>query len=233
VNPAFRTNRPATHPYAVIVDEALGAVLAPERRADVVLDALLIAGTTAIPSKPTSMRIFVEGALFSSLSRHLGVEIALEVTSQIRSALELALETDDRPRSDVRPRIRVEPAPKCALVVTQASLVVFLLQDMIGNEVDVMPINSEAELRDRLPKHGESVLVVIDRKHPCVDLTACNTLRRLGQSSTVVWWGAPALEHDALMKNLADGPRVVACELDLRLADLGELCRELLTAPPV
>lgn len=230
---AFRTNRPAVHPYAAIVEEALSVVLAPDRRSDVVFDALVIAGLTTLPERPTSMRIFVEGALFSSLAKHLGVETALEIVAQIRAALEIALGVDDKPpRSDVRERIRIEePAgPRKALVVTQASLVVFLLQDMIGDEIEVLPINSEAELKDRMPRAGEAALVVIDRKHPCVDLDSCSVLRKLSADSTVVWWGASPLEQETLHSLLSDGPRVVACDFDLRLADLGDLCRELLSA---
>lgn len=226
---------PSRNPFAVLIDEALGAVLAPSTRRDVVGEALETADLDAIPDQPADLRMFVEGALFSILARHLEVRDALELVSQLRATLELALATvpDEPPRSDVRPRITLPAPPTSALVVTSASLVVFLLGDMLGEAVDVIPITREAELRERLHRMKNiPVLAVIDRKHPAVDVAICALLREeLDPRSTIVWWGASTAERTMATAFLAGGPRMIACETEVGLADLGELCRQLLDDP--
>jgi hypothetical protein len=219
-------------PYAVLIDEALGAVLAPARRREVLADALDAAEIDVVPSEGPALRLFVEGALFSTLTRHLEVRDALELIAQIRATLELALGTapDDPPRSDVRARVTIPAPPSTTLVVTSASLVVFLLGDMLGDSVDVVPVSRRTELRDRLRRtNGAPVLVVIDRKHAAVDVSVCELLRQeLDSSSSVVWWGASSAERTMATAFLAGGPRLLACEPSVGLADLGEVCRTLL-----
>jgi hypothetical protein len=216
----------------VLIDEALGAVLAPALRREVLLDALFGAELDVVPSEARELRLFVEGALFSSLTQRLEVRDALELIAQIRATLELALgaRPDEPPRSDVRARITI-PAPPCTtLVVTNASLVVFLLGDMLGDAIDVVAVSRQAELRDRLRRMtGTPLLVVIDRKHAAVDVSVCAMLREeLDERSAVVWWGASSGERTMATAFLAGGPRLVACEPSVGLADLGELCRTLL-----
>ena len=222
-----------TSPFAVLIDEALGAVLAPARRREVLAEALDAAEMDAVPSEGRALRLFVEGALFSTLTRHLEVRDALELIAQIRATLELALDSapdDEPPRSDVRARITLPAPPTTTLVVTSASLVVFLLGDMLGDAVDVVAVSRHAELRDRLRRlSGTPVLVVIDRKHAAVDVSVCELLREeLEPSSTVVWWGASSGERAMATAFLSGGPRLLACEPSVGLADLGEVCRTLL-----
>ncbi len=223
---------PIDYRLALIVEEALGAVLAPARRLEIVDEALSTAGLDAIPDQPSSLRVFVEGALFSVLARHLEVSDALELVAQIRAALELALNSTDEDRavSDVRERITLPAPPNRTLVVTGASLVVFLLGDVIGEHVEVLAVSNEDDLRDWLRRSaGSSMMVVVDRKHPCVEPSVCELLRaELSEQSTVVWWGAEPEEHVTVNGILAGGPRTITCDADLRLADLGELCRRLL-----
>ncbi len=218
---------------ALIVEEALAAVLAPDRRRAMLDEALMTAGLEDIPERPSGLRVFVEGALFSSLARHLDVSDALELVGQIRAALELALSAtpDDRPTSDVRDRITLPAPPARTLVVTGASLVVFLMGDVLGEHVEVVPVSSGGELRERLRRWaGSPLLVVVDRKHACVDTSVCDMLREhLDERSTVVWWGASGEERGAVTSALAGGPRAITC--DQRLADLGELCRRLVEDP--
>lgn len=226
----------ARNAFAVMIEEALGAILAPARRRELVGEALDAAELDAIPDEPSALRVFLEGALFSALTRHLEVRDALELVSQIRATLEIALASvpEERPRSDVRARITMPLVPRTTVVVTNASLVVFLLGDMLGDAaVDVVPVSSHAELRQRLQRmSGTPLLVVIDRKHAAVDVTACALLREeLDPRSTVVWWGASAAERTMAAAFLAGGPRVIPCESGVGLADLGELCRQLIDEP--
>ena len=216
----------------MLIDEALGAVLAPALRREVVFEALDAAEIDVVPNEANDLRLFVEGALFSTLTRHLEVRDALELIAQIRATLELALGSapDEPPRSDVRARITLPAPPTTTLVVTSASLVVFLLADMLGDTVDVVAVSRHAELRDRLRRTGGApLLVVIDRKHAGVDVSVCELLREeLDASSSVVWWGASTAERTMATAFLSGGPRLVACEPSVGLADLGELCRTLL-----
>lgn len=232
---ATQSRSPAQHRLALIVEEALSAVLAPDRRDTVLHEALTAAGVEQVPERPSSLRVFVEGALFSVLARHLEVSDALELVAQIRSALELALSTaeDERPKSDVRDRITLPAPPARVLVVTGASLVVFLLGDVVGENVEVVPVTSAGEVRDRLRRWaGTPLLVVVDRKHACVDASICPVLReQLGDRSTVVWWGAPSDEQTVVTSMLLGGPRAITCDADMRLADLGQLCARLLEDP--
>lgn len=220
--------------FAVLIDEALGAVLAPVLRREVICEALEAAELDVIPSEATGLRVFVEGALFSTLTRHLEVRDALELIAQIRATLELALGAapEEPPRSDIRARLTMPAPPSTTLVVTNASLVVFLLADMLGDGVDVVPVSRHAELRERL-RHtgGAPQLVVIDRKHAAVDVSVCALLREeLDGRSCVVWWGASAAERTMASAFLTGGPRLIPCEPTVGLADLGELCRTLLVA---
>lgn len=231
-SPASISPRAPGAGVSIIVDEVLSAVLAPARKDSTLGEALEMAELDAIPEQPTSLRIFVEGALFATLARHLEVSDALELVAQIRASLELALDTapDERPTSDIRGRMRLESAPTRVLVVTQASLVVFLLQDVLGDEVEVMPIDDQATLRDRLRRlAGQPLLVVVDRKHPCAGPGVCELLgQELDASSTVVWWGAQGAELSRVERLLRNGPRVVPCPFDVQLVDLGGVCRRLL-----
>jgi hypothetical protein len=222
-------------PFAAIIEEGLGMVLAPDRLWSVIDEALSQAGLDEIPERPSKLRVFVEGALFTTLARHLDASDALELVSQIRSSLELALAgtADERPFSDVHRRDTLPAPPSRVIVVTQASLVVFLLQDVLSDSADVVAINTVAELSDRLRRlHGQPVLVVVDRKHACTDLSVCELLRvELDSDSVVVWWGAPTSEQAEVSSLLRDGPRAIACQFDLRLSDLGDLCQRLLQSP--
>lgn len=216
----------------MIVEEVLGAVLAPKRQRETLDEALATADLDAIPDRPSALRVFVDGALFATLARHLEVSDALELVAQIRASLDLALSTtpDDRPSSDIRDRMRLDDAPSRVFVVTQASLVVFLLQDVLGDDVEVMPVGSAATLRDRLRRFGgQPLLIVVDRKHPCAGTGICELLaEELGSSSTVVWWGAHGAESETVERLLRGGPKLVPCAFDLQLADLGDVCRGLL-----
>lgn len=228
---ARRTSKPPAASLGAIVEEVLGAVLAPTRLYEVLDEALRTAELPAVPEQPASVRVFVEGALFSALARQLDVANALEIVAQIRSALELALASmpDERPSSEVRERITLPAPPARTLVVSNASLVVFLLGDMLGDGVDVVPVGSAADLADRLRRFGEApLLVVVDRKHPCVDTSICGLLAEsLDVHSTVVWWTDDVDEQARVSALLSGGPILVATDPDTRLADLGELCRRL------
>lgn len=228
---AFASSAPGPS-AALIVEEVLASVLSPERRGEVIGEALGMAAIPAIPDSPASLRVFVEGALFSTLARHLEVSDALELVGQIRSALELAMDTleDQRPTSDIHTRMSLPVGPQRVLVVSQASLVVFLLQDVVGDAVEVLPVSNTPDLRDRLRRmSGQALLVVIDRKHPCVGPGVCNLLRtELGPDSTVIWWGAHGAEREEVARRLRGGPQAIPCDFDLRLTDLGDLCQRLL-----
>lgn len=222
----------ATHPFAVMIDEALGAVLAPARRRQIIFEALDAAGLDAVPEEPAPLRAFLEGALFSALARHLEVSDAIELVAQLRAILELALSAgDDPPRSEIRERVTPPAAFGSALVVTNASLVVFLLGDMLGDRpIEVVPTSRFGALREELRRRtGMPLLVVVDRKHPAVDVSVCTLLRdELDARSIVLWWGAPSAEQLMVSGLLAGGPRVITCEPTFGLPDLGELCRRLL-----
>src|SRR5690606_22820983 len=135
----------------------------------------------------------VEGALFTTVARHLDVSDGLELVAQIRAALALAYrsEPDERPPSHIRAAGLTMSRPRRVVVVSRASLVVFLLQDVLGESVDVMPATTPSGLCDRLRRSPGPVVVVVDRKHPCVDESVCALLaEELPKGSTVLWWGA-------------------------------------------
>lgn len=213
---------------AIIVEEALGAVLAPRRCGEVVDEALEAGGLDTMPDRPMAMRIFLEGPLFSVLTRHMSVPDAIELVSQVRGALDLALSlsSDDRPVSDVRERPALPAARTSAFVVTNASVVVFLLADVLGDAVDVLTV-APSELRGRLAVDAPR-LVIVDRRYPSVDTSICATLKRMPASGVVVWWAAEVAEQLTVGRLLRGGPRVVTTAPDLTLADLGALCRDLL-----
>lgn len=217
----------------VVLDEALAMVLAPSRAQQVVREALELSGLTDVPKRPVALRIFVEGALFTTISRHLDIGSALEISAQIRGALGPALRAggvDDHPGSDIRIAKALPLHRGRAIVATSASIVVFLLQDILGDDVELMPASSEDELVDRLRRSaGQPLLIVIDRRHPCVDTRVCSTLRRqLDDRSAVVWWSAPEDELREVDAELFGGPQLIPTESEATLADLGELCRNVL-----
>lgn len=223
---------PAAQPSpTVIVEEVLSAVLSPKRMKTVLDDACRLAGLAEVPSSPVSLRVFVEGALFSTLSRQLGIGYALDLGEQIRGALALALSDEkyaiQAGQSDIRMRTRRSAGSTLrVLVVSRASLVVFLLQDMLGEDVEVLPISSGAELEDRLRRQASyASLIVVDRKHPCVDPEIAAVLKRHAPESTVVWWGAHGSEREDVEMRLYGGPKLIPTQADMDLADLGELCR--------
>ncbi|MCZ7686674.1 MAG: hypothetical protein M5U28_51165 [Sandaracinaceae bacterium] len=165
--------------FPLIVEEALGAVLAPSMLHRVLEEALRSAELTSIPDQRGALRVFLEGALFSALIQHVAVPDALEMVAQVRSALELALASapDDRPTSDVREKITLPAPPARVIVVTSASLVVFLLADELGDDIDVVPVSTEADLVDRLQRFAERpLLVVVDRRHPAVEASVAEEL---------------------------------------------------------
>lgn len=220
---------------ALIVEEVLGAVLSPRRVREVLDDALRLGGLGEIPTSPVSLRVFIEGALFSTLSRQLGISSALDVGEQLRAALSLALRDENlRPSgSPARaPRSRPPTAPPSepprVLVVSQASLVVFLLQDMLGPSIDVKSLASDSDLADALRRSAaRPTLVVIDRRHPCVGPGVCKVLgAHVPERSTVVWWAAQTDEQRDVEARLGGSEaHVITTAHDMDLADLGELCR--------
>ena len=222
---------PGRSGVGAIVEEVLSSVLAPGRRDEVLREALELASLDEVPDRPTSLRVFIEGALFATLAQKFEVSDALELVNQLRASLGPAFNTsraEERTTSDIRSRLGVvTTAPNHVLVLTQASLVVFLLQDVLGDAVDVLPIDDRVTLRDRLRRYGgQPLLVVIDRKHPCEGPGVCDLLKaELSAESTVVWGGAGGEEIDDVQRRLEGGPRLVPCAFDLALADLGELCR--------
>lgn len=219
---------------ATIVEEVLSAILSPRRVKEVIDEALRLGEGTTVPESPIQLRVFVEGPLFSSLSRHLGIGDALDVSAQVRATLALALREDvgggaEAESSEVRER-RVSSRANGAirvLAVTQASVVVFLLQDMLGDAVEVQSINSVGALEDRLRRiGGQPSLIVIDRRHPSVGPDVCRILVGLApRTSTVIWWGAQGPEQLEVEERLDGGPRLIPTHRDMELADLGELCR--------
>lgn len=224
--------RPHEPSLGLVLNEALGMVLAPSRASQVVREALELSGLSTLPDRPVALRIFVEGALFTTVSRHLGIGSALEINAQIRDALGPALRASgaaDPPGSDMRIARALPLHRGRVIVATSASIVVFLLQDILG-DMELMPASSPEELVDRLERSaGQPLLIVIDRRHPCVDTTVCSTLRRLlDDRSTVLWWGAPEDELHEVDTRLFGGPQLVSANLDATLTDLGELCRSAL-----
>lgn len=219
----------------LIVQEVLSSVLAPHRMREVLAESLVTAGLDDLPDEVESLRSFVEGALFTTVARHLDVPDGLELVAQIRAALALAYraEPDDRPASHIRAGLTMA-RPRQVIVVSGASLVVFLLQDVLGEAIDVMPATTAPVLRDRLRRSPGPVVVVVDRKHPCVDESICELLaEELPKGSTVLWWGAHGAEIEAVRQSLcprpSEGPRLVPCALEMQLADVGDVCRALLS----
>lgn len=211
----------------------LSAILSPRRVREVLDEALRVGGTNRVPESPVSLRVFIEGPLFSVLSRHLGIGDALDIGAQLRAALALALReapgmTHEPDTSEVRERgASHAPGSLRVLVVTKASVVVFLLQDVLGESVEVVPVGSERELEDRLRRLGGVVsLVVVDRRHAAVGPEACRLLvGHAPKETTVIWWGAQGPEQLDVEEQLQGGPRVIPTHRDMELADLGELCR--------
>ncbi len=233
--PALAGTQPLPQPtLGLIVEEALAAVFAPAKLYEVLDESLRTAELPNIPEAPMALRIFLEGALFTTLTGHVAVGDALEIVHQIRSSLELAMASlpDERPSSAVRERITLPAPPARVIVATNASLVVFLLGDMLGDAVDVVPVANAGDLEDRVVRFGGSpLLVVVDRKHACVDASVLDILsHELDQRSTIVWWAAEPDEQALVTARLQNGPVVVPTDPDLRLADLGQLCRNLTLA---
>jgi len=181
-----------------------------------------------VPEAPVALRVFVEGALFNTLSRQLGISNALDVSEQIRGALVLALRDDlHEEASGIRLRSRSSGPLPAVLVVSRASLVVFLLRDLLSDGAPVTQLQSlealENHLRERRPQRA---LIIVDRRHPCVGVEACATLlEHATKHSTVVWWGAQEAERGEVAARLTDGPALLAADLEMDLADLGVLCR--------
>ncbi len=214
---------------SLIVEEALAAVFSPRRVRTVLEDACRLAGLGGVPDAPISLRVFVEGPLFSTLSRHLGISDALDVSEQLRGALAFALgeRLRDEP-SGIRLKRSDAPGPtRQVLVLTQASVVVFLLQDVLGDGAELIQLKSQKELENQLAGLGAPPrLIIVDRRHPCVGPGACPTLQeRTSRTSTVVWWGADESERADVARRLEGGPRLIGPASDMDLADLGLLCR--------
>lgn len=224
------------HPsLAALVEEALGAVLSGERLREVVDEALEIADLPEIPETAAAIRVFVEGPLFSALSHRLDMPDALEVLSQLRRSLDHALRDPAEEKSELtsdvrmrRMRLDAVPSTSTVLVATKASLVVFLLQDMLGDDVEILPVSSEEDLVDRLQRMPRAVLLVVDRRHPCVGPSAAGKLEALIPGSQVVWWCGQPHEQTLVEGRLGAGCELVSTREDLPLADLGQLCQELL-----
>lgn len=217
------------------MEEVLSAILSPRRLREVLDEALRIGGLTEVPDVPISLRVFIEGPLFSALSRHLGIGDALDIGAQVRAALALALRDDPASippvahASEVRERGAASQVPEGTrvLAVTKASVVVFLLQDVLGDGVEVIPVGTERVLEDRLRRLGATApLIVVDRRHPAVDVDACRLLvGHASKETTVIWWAADGAEQLEVEEQLSHGPRVIPTHRDMELADLGELCR--------
>ena len=180
----------------MIVEEVLSAILSPRRVREVLEEALRLGGVTTVPERSTPLRVFIEGPLFSALSATVGISDALDIGAQVRAALALALREDapeptEDASSEVRERRSQAPSAEVVhvLAVTRASVVVFLLSDMLGERAEVASVDSEHALVDWLRRlRGRSVLVVIDRKHPVVGPDTCRVLVGLASpTSTVVW----------------------------------------------
>lgn len=210
-----------------IVEEALAAVFHPARVSKIVEDALELAGLETVPERPTTLRIFVEGALFAALSRELEISDALEVLAQVRSSLENVFDggAGGAASSDIRAKGSGPQHPRSVLVATQASLVVFLLQDMLGESVEILPASGAAMLAERIERMTEPLLLLVDRKHPCVGMEVLRHLSKLPAGSSVIWWGGGSHESLRVESALTDHVSLVPTHDELRLADLGEMCR--------
>ncbi len=221
--PRTRTGRPPS--VVLVVEEVLGSVLSPARVGLVLREATAAAGLQEVPAQPAALRVFVEGALFAALTEHLDVADALEILQHIRGALAHAFPPNEL-SSDIRMRQGAELSPRTVLVATAASLVVFLLQDMLGEEVDILPVSSEGQLADRLRRATGPLLLLVDRQHAALgDLR--HHLSSLPAGSAVIWWGGSTAEQRGVEGALGGHVELVPTPEDLRLADLGELCRRL------
>lgn len=218
----------ASNPLAAVLDEALGAVLSPGIRGDVLTEAVAVGGLDAVPRDPSEMRLFLEGPLFSTLARHIAISDALELLSQVRSALELALgHSDEAPRSDIRERPwPARTARTTALVVTPAAEALFFLADLLGEDVDVVSVASASELRQQLAR-GTPRLVLVDRRQGVDPQVYDVLLDRLTRSPVVLLWGGAAVDR-ANDSTLSARLRLVTTPPTLRLGELGALCLELL-----
>lgn len=218
----------SSNPLAAVLDEALGAVLSPAMRGDVLTEAVAVAGLDAVPRDPSEMRLFLEGPLFSTLARHIAISDALELLAQVRAALELALgHADEAPRSDVRERPWPPGAARTtALVVTPAAEALFFLADLVGEDVDVLSVASASELRQQLSR-GAPRLVLVDRRTGVAPDVYDVLLERLSRSTIVLLWGGAAVDR-ANDSTLAGRLRLVTTPPHLRLGELGALCQELL-----
>jgi len=236
VSPSDSADRGGSPSAALIVEEVLSAVLSPRRVREVLDDALRLGGLGEIPTSPVSLRVFIEGALFSTLSRQLGIGSALDVGEQLRAALALALRDESlrpsgppaQPGPHGHPPTAPPSEPPRVLVVSQASLVVFLLQDMLGAGIEVKSLTSETDLADALRRSAaRPCVVVIDRRHPCVGPGACKVLgEHVPERSTIVWWASNAEEQRDVEQRLGAGAaHLITTAHDMDLADLGELCR--------
>lgn len=217
----------------IVVEEGLRAVLSPTHAEIVLREALQLAGTRELPHRPMALRVFIEGALFSVLGEHLSIGDALEVLTQLRGALQhVAPEMREAPpTSDIRTRGTVPQHPHSVVVATEASLVVFLLQDMLGDDVEILPVSSEAQLIDRIKRSLHPILLVVDRKHACVGPEVLPALRALRPGSEVIWWGGPSHEQLRCESALGTDVALVPTFERMRLADLGELCGSLMRSP--
>ncbi|MCC6874597.1 MAG: hypothetical protein IT378_09860 [Sandaracinaceae bacterium] len=225
--PAAARRETTPSPCEAVLHEVLGAVFAPSQRDTILHDALETAGLEDVPVLPTALRVFVEGALFTSLARWVGVDDAIELVRQTRGALEVALASTASPRSDIRPRPQFV-RPESVLVASHASLVVFLLQDVLGSSVEVVGAASLASLRREIAlRSGRPLLVIVDRRHPCVDVSAVEVFESLGEDSVVVWWSAMLAEQAKVRESLSSRVRLLVRDTDARLGDLGELCATL------
>lgn len=214
----------------MVVEEGLRAVLSPTHAEVVLREALILAGLPELPRRPMALRVFVEGALFAVLGEHLDVGDALEVLSQLRAALSHMVPemASPPPSSDIRRRGTVPEHPRNVVVATEASLVVFLLQDMLGDDVEILPVSSEAQLLDRLRRSIYPMLLVVDRKHACVGPEVLPGLRDLRPGSAVIWWGGPSHEQLRCESALGTDVSLISTDERMRLADLGELCDSLM-----
>ena len=208
----------------LIVYEALGTVFSAEQRDLILQNACRLAGLGAVPDAPNALRMFVEGALFSTLSRRLGISDALDVVAQVRGALELALR--DRSASPRPPEIyEAEPdavAPVQVLVLTEAALVVIMLQDRLGSFAEVVRVRCRDDLEDQLTALTDApAVVIVDRRHPRQGPAAGSVLAaHCRKTCTIVWWGGGSVDTV-----LEDGPRFVSIPAGTGIATLAAICR--------
>jgi hypothetical protein len=225
--------RPSSSPaprLSRIVDEALQSVLSPERSDEIVSEALGAAALPTVPDEPGALRVFVEGPLFACLARHLEVSDALELTGQLRGALELAFGAPpSRTRSDVRRRPTLPAEPSRVLVATRASHLVFRLHELLEERVEVLPLDDEARLRERVERVARGAVLIVDRERPGVPAELASLLAAaLPPGVTVVWWRASDAERRAVAAELAGGPRFVGCAPERALGELAAVCRDAL-----